>query len=315
MNKSDSQVMLFHRDFHAFTGGHLKVWHYFNHVRASHTFTPKIYFTARSRWDETNPWRQCDEIVPKWSPADADVLFIGGMDWNALPIEYSDNPAVPIINIVQGLRHADATDPRYEFLNRRAIRICVNWKIEEALRDIPAVNGPVFHVPMGLDQTKLPLPGIPEYDILIAALKAPKLGRELHAKLQRPGRRIGLLTKPLPRSEYLRKVADSSIALFLPLPFEGFYLPALEAMAMRRTVVCPDITSCRVYCTPGRNSFCPDYTIDAIAEATEDALALSDGAASDMGNHAAKTAARYTLERERDAFCSILRNIDELWER
>lgn len=307
-------MMLFHRDFKKFSGGHLKVWHYFNHVHTSRTFTPKVYFTERSCWNETNPWHQCGEILPTWSPTDADVLFIGGTDWNALPIEERDNSPIPIINIVQGLRHADATNPLYEFLSHRAIRVCVNLKIEEALRTIPTVNGPIFHVPMGLDLTELPLPGITKYDVLIAAVKSPKLGRQLQMKLQRPGRKILLLTENLSRSEYLLKVAESRIALFLPFLFEGFYLPALEAMAMHRIVVCPDITSCRAYCIPGHNCFSPDYTLDAIIGATEDALTMNDVAASDMANHAVKTAAKYTLERERQAFCSILQNIDELWK-
>lgn len=314
MNRSDSKNVLFYRDFLGFTGGHLKVWHYFNHVRTSRTFIPKIFFTKRSRWDKSNPWHHCDNIESTWSPLDADVLFIGGMDWSALPKMYSDNSAIPIINIIQGLRHTDAKDSRYKFLSHRAIRICVNKNIEEALRNIPAVNGPVFHVPMGQDITELPRPGIPKFDILIAALKAPQLGRELYAKLQRPGRKIELLTTRLTRDEYLRRVAESRITLLLPLPFEGFYLPALEAMAMRRIVVCPDIISCREYCTPGYNSFCPDYTVNEIVEATEGALTMNEVAASEMTNYAAKTAAKYTLERERQAFCRILHSVDELWE-
>jgi hypothetical protein len=311
---SASRTVLFHRNYRAFTGGHLKVWHYFNHVRASEGFNPRIYFTPRSRRGASNPWCRSNEIVPTWAPGDADVLFLAGMDWKALPTESRDDSSVPIINFVQGFRHAEPTDPRYEFLRHRAIRICVSPKIEEALRGIEAVNGPLLHIPMGLDQTDLPLPRHPENDILIAAVKAPRLGRKLRSRLHRPGRRIVLLTKALPRAEYLRQVANSRVALFLPLPYEGCYMPPLEAMAMRRVVICPDDTSCEIYSTHGHDIVSPAYTIEAITEAAEAALAMSDAAATSMADHAVETAAGYTIEREREAFGDVLGDVDALWE-
>lgn len=316
MSTSLSKIVLFHRNFRGFTGGHLKVWHYFNHVRAAPCCTPKIYFTEVSRWDQANPWWQChEEIVKTWIPADADVLFLGGLDWTAVPEAFRDEPPIPIINIVQGFGHMEPDDPRYDFLRHRAIRVCVNPKVEEALRAVPGVNGPIFHVPMGLDHTSLPQPTRNGNDLVIAAVKAPELGAALYAKLQRPSRRVELLTKPLPRRDYLQKIADSSVAVFLPLPKEGFYLPLLEAMAMRRIVVCPDCVSNRVYCFSGHNGFRPAYTAAAIEGAAEAALALPEEDARAMSDNAAETAAAYTLDRERDAFLKILSNLDSLWNR
>jgi glycosyltransferase involved in cell wall biosynthesis len=48
--------VLFYRDFHGFTGGHLKVWNYFNHTLQSENYQPYISFTPNSLWDSTNPW-------------------------------------------------------------------------------------------------------------------------------------------------------------------------------------------------------------------------------------------------------------------
>lgn len=314
MSESKSRTILFYRNFQGFAGGHLKVWHYFNHVHASPTFTPKIYFTETSRWNETNPWSKSNNaIVKTWTPAAAGALFIGGADWLALPVAFRNAPPVPIINIVQGLSHADPADPRYAFLRHRALRICVNSKIEEALRAIPGVNGPIFHVPMGLDHATLPPAGRGEYDVVIAALKERELGKKLCAQLQHVARRVELLARPLPRRVYLQKIADSRVAVFLPRHKEGFYLPPLEAMAMRRVVVCPDCVGNRVYALPGWNCFQPAYDEQALARAVESALALSEGDTRAMTDNATRTATRYTLERERAAFLNILSHLDTLW--
>jgi len=53
MNKK--YTVLFHRDFKSFTGGHLKVWDYFQHVNSSENFNAEISFTPQSNWNN-NPW-------------------------------------------------------------------------------------------------------------------------------------------------------------------------------------------------------------------------------------------------------------------
>jgi hypothetical protein len=85
------KLVLFHRDLQRFTGGHLKVWNYFNHVRASDEYEPRIAFTRESKWDQTNPWRNAREFVVEWKPETADLLFLGGTDWRAL----QDRPPPP----------------------------------------------------------------------------------------------------------------------------------------------------------------------------------------------------------------------------
>src|SRR5439155_22384157 len=79
------RVVLFFRDFVQFFGGHLKILHYFEHVRDSSRHMPVIAFSPRTRWDEGNPWSrlraQAAEVVP---PARPDVLFVAGLDWLSL---------------------------------------------------------------------------------------------------------------------------------------------------------------------------------------------------------------------------------------
>ena len=76
------RTVLFFRDFRKFHGGHLKVWDYFNHVRASPRFDAKIAFTENSVWTDANPWTGAREHVVD-SPADVrpDVFFVAGRDW------------------------------------------------------------------------------------------------------------------------------------------------------------------------------------------------------------------------------------------
>src|SRR5207248_7962383 len=112
----NKRLVLFHRDFRGFTGGHLKVWNYFNHVRASKSFEPRIAFTPGSKWDETNPWSAAKEYVTEWKPEMADVLFLAGLDWNSLPATAPNEPSKPVINLIQHPRHADPDDAVYPFL-------------------------------------------------------------------------------------------------------------------------------------------------------------------------------------------------------
>lgn len=315
MIETGKQSVLFYRDFHGLTGGHLKVWHYFNHVKASTNYAPRVHFTENSVRDRTNPWWQCDhsEIAESWQPSDADVVFIGGLDWNAMPTELLQSNKVPIINIVQGLSHADPQDPKFAFLQHKAIRICVNPLIEDALLATGQLNGPLIHIPMGLELSDLPESQPQRHDVVIAAMKAPELGAKIAARLEGAGRHIKLLAAPLAREQYLREIAASRVAVLLPLRLEGFFLPMLEAMAMRRITVSPDCVANRAYCVPGKNGFLPEYTADAIVTAAESALNLSKQESLAIAEQAERTAFNYRMERERDAFLDVLSRVDELW--
>jgi hypothetical protein len=78
--------VLFYRTFKKFQGGHLKVWDYFQHVLSSPNYTAKVRFSADSVWDERNPWRDMrSDVIGPDTPANPDILFIGGTDWRRLP--------------------------------------------------------------------------------------------------------------------------------------------------------------------------------------------------------------------------------------
>jgi glycosyltransferase involved in cell wall biosynthesis len=313
------RIVLFHRDFRQFTGGHLKVWNYFNHVRASQSYEPRIAFTAESKWDETNPWWAAKEYVTDWNPETADVLFLAGADWKRLPLTPANEFSKPIINLIQHPRHADPDNEVHRFLTNRAIRICVSNQTAEAIKATGKVNGPLFVIPNGIDLADFPTSAsLSErpIEVLICGLKVPDLARQIQKRLERDENiAVTPLLDWLPRANYFRNLASAKIAVMLPRPREGFYLPALEAMACGAIVVCPDCIGNRDFCRDGVNCFRPNYDVEEIIGAIYRALALSADEADRMRSHASDTVKEHSLERERESFLEILERIDAIWTR
>ena len=296
--------LLFYRDFQGFTGGHLKVWDYFNHAIQSKLYYPQIYFSPTTTW-ENNPWSK--KVNKIWQPEQADCLFLAGLDWDVL----TQIPDIPIINFIQHVRHSVPTDSRYIFLKNKAIRICVSEEVTESLRNTQQVNGPIFTNPNGIDVQALPIIQH-RYDVLIAGLKQPELALNLqkHLKLKN----IKVLTNPLPRTEFLNTINQAKITVFLPSSYdEGFFLPALEGMVLNTMVICPDCVGNRSFCKHNFNCLMPDHNITEILAMINIALSMSDSKRQTMLNNATQTAEQYTLVRERQNFLDILDNIPNIW--
>jgi hypothetical protein len=310
------KTVLFYRDYVRFQGGHLNVWHYFNHVLHSEGHVPAVSFSARSRLDGDNPWRSCPQyVVEPDAPPCADVLFFGAYDWNRLTEAERRSPPAPVIALVQSPRYARLDDPRSQSLGYPAVRICVSEEVAEALTASGRVEGPVFAIPNAVDPGELPEP-LPlaerDLDFLVVAPKQRALGVQLLARLWRPGRRGRLLLRWLPRHDFLHLIRRSRVAVMLPSRVEGSYIPALEAMALGVLVVCPDCIGNRSFCVPGQNSFRPDYTAEAILAAAEEALRLDETGLERLLAGASETVARNNPQAEREAFLGILGRIDEL---
>jgi Glycosyl transferases group 1 len=315
-SSADKKTVLFHRDFRRFTGGHLKVWDYFNHVAASTSYEARIAFTRESIWDETNPWSKSRERVTEWKPETADVLFLAGKDWQCLPADKAQSFSKPIINLIQHPRHADPGDELYQFLSNRAIRICVSTQVADAIKATGKVNSPVFVNPNGIDLTALP-PGKPfeerSVELLICGLKTPALAKAIGGLLAAENFKVSLLNDWIPRPEYLSRLGDTKIAVMLPREAEGFYLPALEAMACGAIVVCPDCVGNRDFCNDRINCLRPAYDEREIAAAIKKAVHYPPNEKAAMIDNAARTVSEHSLAKERSRFLEILGRLDELW--
>ena len=181
------RTVLFYRDFRGFTGGHLKIFNYFQHIKKIPKFTSLIYFSENSIWDN-NPWE--DKCIPekKWDPSASNILFLAGLDWEALDgIEIDEN--IPVLNLIQGIRHSDPNDVRYSYLENKAIRICVSKEITEALVKTQKVNGPIYTIPNGIDFNHISsMVSDPKsdkkLDVLISGIKNPDLAISLEKRLK-----------------------------------------------------------------------------------------------------------------------------------
>lgn len=311
MGIDPASYILFYRDFQGLTGGHLKVWHYCCNVQQSQRFSPSIFFTPASLQDESNPWFG---IHPSpllgWNPNLASILFLAGLDWLAVP----ETPPCPVVNLIQHIRHGDLADPRYSFLSRRAIRICVSEEVTESIVSTGKVNGPVFTIPNAIDLETFPSPAqVRNIPLLIAGLKNPVLAEELAARFRAAGLIALCQTGFLPRSDFLDLLGRSETVAFLPMSKEGFYLPALEGMAMGALVVCPDCIGNRSFCIDAYNCFRPEYTIDAIEQMVWSSLAMIPIERETMLHEARQEVNRHSLSQEREAFLAILDNLASIW--
>lgn len=301
--------MLFHRDFLAYTGGHGKVWDYFRHALAL-GLDARVYLTARSLRDGSNPWMSMPErIIREWTPEAADLLFVAGMDWQALPA----TPRLPpVANLISHVRHAvdDPALPLRGFLSRRAHRICLSQPIADAILATGEVNGPVSVTPAAIDlpcMTPAPLDQrVPK--VLILATKQRSIGVDLHDALAHLGIGSRLLLDDIPIDAYFAALAGASLVVCLPHATEGFYLPALEAMGLGTPVVVPDCVGNREYAVDGVNCLMPALALPELLAATT--RLWNDRALSwRLAQEGIITASRYTQNRERAAFASILESL------
>lgn len=256
------------------------------------------------------------QALAAWSAERADMLFLGGMDWAVLSEAQRRSPPKPVINLIQHVRHADPNESLYQYLSYRAIRICVSAPVADALTATGRVNGPLFTIPNGIDLAALPPPPAWEarrLDLLIVGIKQPALATEIHQRLKTSGHRVQALTQPLARADFLELLGNARIALLLPNPTEGFYLPALEGFALETLVICPDCIGNRLFCLPGRNCLQPDYTLGALLHAARDALHLMPPARYAFLEAARHTARQHSLLEERRSFLDILQQTEAIW--
>jgi glycosyltransferase involved in cell wall biosynthesis len=307
------RTVLFFRKYRRFHGGHLKVWDYFNHTLAADGYDARVLFDVDSNWDASNPWSNVrDLVVERPTDVQAQAYFVAGRDWQrmeALGLLESD---LPIINFIQHTRHAGDWSIQSRYLKRKAIRICVSDEVAQAVESAGS-RGRTIVIPNSID---VPVEAAPceerSVDLLIAGLKQPELAVQAAAALQKPGRTIEILDDHVPREEFLSRIRKARNVLFLPNREEGFYLPALEGMALGTLVVCPDCVGNRGFMN-GRNALFPSYDLPSLVEATEAAMTMPDCERAVILEQARETVARHQPMAERAAYSDVLRNLDQLW--
>jgi hypothetical protein len=309
------RLVLFHRKYRQFHGGHLKVWHYFNHVLAAPGFDARVHFDVNSAWDESNPWTETpDRVIDSVDGLNPDVLFVAGRDWQRLDALGLLDGGIPILNFIQHVRHAADWSVQSAYLDRKAIRLCVSQEVADAV-EAAGICGPTVVIPNGVDVSivESEAPNARPIDLLIAGLKQPVLATRAAQQLAAPGRSIEVLTEHVSRVDFLELMRSARVTLFLPNEEEGFYLPALEGMALGTIVVCPDCVGNRSFCLPGVNAFRPAFRFDDLMLDAERAITLEAPAAETLRRGAIETARNHSLDAERQRFHQVLAELDALW--
>jgi glycosyltransferase involved in cell wall biosynthesis len=300
------KTILFHRAYQGFTGGHLKFNDYLDHADSVNWTRTTIYVDPSSSHDHL--WRNHPGLVDTYNPDNADILFIAGTDWRALnPYPDIDNHKT-IVNLIQHIRHANPSHELYSYLSRKAVRICVSQQVSDAITATGKCNGPIHTIPNGIALGKLPTPeASTPYNVVIAGLKQPALAKELRSRLELRGISVDCLLQQIPRVDYLKRVGLARIVVTLPNATEGFYLPALEAMAMGVPLICPDCVGNRSFCQNGITCLMPN--LDPVDIEKSVLYLLGDVAfANTMRDNALMQSHFYDLRRERQAFLQLLSN-------
>ena len=309
------RIVLFHRKYRRFHGGHLKVWHYFNHVLAAPGFDARVYFDANSSWDSSNPWTQApDHVIESVDALSPDALFVAGRDWQRLDELGLLDRGIPVLNLIQHVRHAREWSIQSNYLDRKAIRICVSPEVAAAVEEAGS-RGMTVVIPNGVD---VPVVASGDQkaksvDLFIAGLKQPALATRVAGQFAGNGRSVEVLTEHVSRETFLEAMRRARVTLFLPNEEEGFYLPALEGMALGTIVVCPDCVGNRSFCLPEVNAFRPAFRFDDMVRDVESALRLSEQEAARLRNSAIAMVQHHRLDAERERFGEVLANLDALW--
>ena len=321
------RTVWFHRDYQGLTGGHVKHSHYFDHVLRMPGFAPKIAFRGEPS-NESHAlerralWPAGDEgPAARWEPGRRDVLFLAGVDWRCLAESGLESLPNPRINLIQHVRHAHEGTELHRYLAHRAIRICVSREVAEAISATGRVEGPILTIPNGIDVP----PATPAGESLAAAHRArprpitivgykrPGLARALSRRFDEEHIAHPPATEFLDRRRFLERLAESRVAVCLPREEEGFYLPALEAMAAGCLVVTLDCIGNRGFCRHGESCLIAEPGPDSLFDAAKKALDMPAPERERLLRRARDTAAKHSLDAERKRFQAILADVDRLW--
>jgi hypothetical protein len=325
--------VLFHRFFNIYnggtSGGQIKVRDYFEHLKNAEYFSPKVYFNPKTLWfdNPANVWasyRNSKDEIKVWEIGINDILFLSGVDWMILDEKQKLSPPVPVVNIAHP-RHTRTQDKRNEFLKYPAIRITKS-SLSKSILEKYGVNGPVFLIPDAIDPKDIPAPNLnPEIDILIVGLKNPELAKKIYKAqlfLNNFRKKKLVIDVQLPpklptRTDFLNLVNNSKTIVFLPLEekfgSEGFYLPALEAMFMKKLVICPFAVGNIDFCIDDKTCIMPKYNFLSILFSIKKALNLTDNERERLISNASEITKNHLLENEKKAVINLLKQVDTIW--
>ncbi|WP_416305707.1 hypothetical protein [Neptunicella sp. SCSIO 80796] len=306
---SKKRTILFHRWYHGYTGGHQKVYDYLTHTLASGQFDVNLWVENKA---SVNPELFTNitgvSYLDDYTPSEADIIFLAGLDWKAYLPFY--NPQQPIVNLIQHIRHGDPNHPLHQFLQYKAIRLCVSDAVRQAIA--PFANGPCITIKMGHQVPAIKVPKV--RDLYILAPKQPALGGALADWARSKGMSVLLHNKAVERDVVYSSMASSRISLPLPNKTEGFFLPGIEAMKLSDWAVVPDCVASREYSAKGANIVECEHSEQGCRTGIHQALQqLSRPYRFYYQFHGKRRVAGYQLKQERKELQYILAHLEQFW--
>jgi hypothetical protein len=299
-------------------GAHHKTFDFFNHIKSFADYKPLIYFDEDSIWDENLPWFNCFDIMPtlKDLKVKPDILFLNsGKDW----IKYSEHKTIsdttPIISPVNNFRAVNPGHRSYEFLSRKAIRLCPSKELYDATNDHPDVNGKTIYLPngVGIFEEAENLKNDKKYDILIVGNKNPIMARELLSEIKHLNVNIEVIDSWISKKEFQIKLAQSHMSVHLPKKIEEHYIPGVEAMMLDSLVIIPDCIGNRSYSKHNETCYISEYNIESMAKTIYSMIDISENLKKQLLKNAKKESKLFTLENERDVILRALKMTTKMW--
>ena len=292
-------------------GGALKLRHYFEHVLASELAEHAIlYMPEDTKWGDSNPWSRYRARVSysiNW--ASVAVAVISGWGWDRfIPKRFHEAPPFRVLYLVQSFDRIDPEDSQFRYLANPAIRICVSAPLEDALRRANVAGGPIHTIPACIESPRLSAMDVRDLDVLIVGYKRPDIAGTVARLLNASGLRAEVLMEMVSREAFLRMMARARTVVCLPATVEGFYLPALESMAVGALTVCPDVRG-NDYCLDGVNCLKPPYRVEALVGAAKEAATMPAARIAAIREGARVTVTGHDLAHERRKFQTLLREI------
>ncbi len=300
--------LLFIRHFKRPTGGNVSFRDHFFHALADPRFETRIWFAPGSRHLESDLWQALPSrhVVarPEWDAYD--FVFVNGKDWRLIP---AGDHSFRIIHLVQHLGYAG--DPELgAYLARPALRICLSEAARDAIA--PFAAGPLRVIPSGVDPelfhdgeraaahrprelgTTQSQPAV-----LIWGGKWPELAAAIRDRLAIHGVVAAVVDGWLSRRDFAARLRRTDIFIGLTQPHEGFYRPALEAMACGCAVICSDALGNRAHCIDGVTCLQPPHGDAAAHAGAVLRLLADDDLAWRLRHNGGMLAQQFSLDIER----------------
>lgn len=282
------------------SGDHVKVRDYFEHALAHPELDPYLYFTPRSVFETSDVWEgvPAERIVRELDVSRYDLFFVTGKEWKLLPRGMEGGR---LIQFVQSIRQRDPAHQLFHYFKRPAHRICTS-------EEVAAAAAPYIREAAVIIANGIPLeifrPGETrrERSVLIWGRKSRELAQRLRDALVERGLAVDLLIDYVPRREFARRLASCEIAVTLPDKTEGFFLPALEAMACGAAVVCADALGNRSFCIDEQTCLMPGSDDLRAHLAAVERLVEDRPFGDAIRARGLQMAQNFSLEREREAF-------------